>query len=119
MALSWNITMCDNWKDLTESEEDRIKTHTLVFVTMGIGMNEITKKNYRKFYQRYLALIPTLWEQPRPEITLKDIKRRIGLYTNASTKSNVAFLKEIGSYYLEWAGNKCEREEEESNKGGD
>ena len=111
MSLDWNVSRCDNWEELTDNQPELDKTHALVFATMNIGMGSITEKNYKKFYQRYLVQLPMLWEQPRPEINLEDVRRRIGLTTNASKKSDVAFQKEIGRYYLECAEYKCEQEE--------
>ena len=112
MSLDWSVRGCDNWEELTDNQPELNKTHALVFATMSIGIGAITEKNYKKFYHRYLAFLPTLWEQPRPEITLEDVRRRIGLTTNASKKSDAAFIKDIGNYYLECAKYKCELEEE-------
>tara|TARA_R110000824_G_scaffold108432_5_gene255418 strand:+ start:530 stop:889 length:360 start_codon:yes stop_codon:yes gene_type:complete len=111
MSLDWSIRSCDNWEELTDNQTERNKTHTLVFATMSIGMKEITKKNYKKFYHRYLAFLPMLWEQPRPEITLEDVRRRVGLTTNASKKSHDGFLRQVGKHYLDAAFYQCEQEE--------
>jgi hypothetical protein len=96
MALNWNIEKCKNWKQLGTKKEWPV-TDMLIWATMPIGINEITKQNFEEFYRR-LHLIETtrgtFLMQPGGRqpyyITLAEVKRRIGLYTNAApiTKKN-------------------------------
>tara|TARA_R110002012_G_scaffold265924_1_gene449377 strand:+ start:112 stop:531 length:420 start_codon:yes stop_codon:yes gene_type:complete len=73
---------------------------TLIFLTMNVGMNEITKKNYRKFYNRLHFLenqLPsgaylTYADKPMP-YTLEMIKDLIGLKTNATNLTKAKFIK--------------------------
>ena len=73
---------------------------TLIFLTMNVGMNEITKKNYRKFYNRLHFLenqLPskaylTYAGKPMP-YTLEMIKDLIGLKTNATNLTKAKFIK--------------------------
>ena len=73
---------------------------TLIFLTMNIGMNEITKKNYKKFYNRLHFLesqLPsgaylTYADEPYP-YTRDMIEELIGLKTNATNLTKSKFIK--------------------------
>ena len=78
---------------------------TLIFLTMNIGMNEITKKNYKKFYNRLHFLenqLPsgaylTYADEPYP-YTEDMIKELIGLKTNATNLTKSKFVKNATQY---------------------
>ena len=78
---------------------------TLIFLTMNIGMNEITKKNYKKFYNRLHFLesqLPsgaylTYAGEPYP-YTEDMIKELIGLKTNATNLTKSKFIKNATQY---------------------
>ena len=78
---------------------------TLIFLTMNIGMNEITKKNYKKFYNRLHFLesqLPsgaylTYADEPHP-YTLEMIEDLIGLKTNATNLTKSKFIKNATQY---------------------
>ncbi|RDJ35734.1 MAG: hypothetical protein DWQ19_13025 [Crenarchaeota archaeon] len=102
MSLDWSLEKVHNWEELANNRTHRNITDAIVFKTMAIGISEITEKNYVEFYQRI-----RVWEQAfgasmyyseqgkRHEwpITLFDVKRRIGLFTNASRLTEKQFLK--------------------------
>lgn len=111
MALNWNIEKCDNYKELTEGEPWQI-TNALIWGTMAIGMREITAKNYKEFYQRVnlMEKLNGTWlsrhdtETQKVEslfITEDDVKRRIGLRTNAGTIPRQTFIKRAAKYQFE------------------
>ena len=78
---------------------------TLIFLTMNIGMNEITKKNYKKFYNRLHFLenqLPsgaylTYADEPYP-YTMEMVKELIGLKTNATNLTKSKFIKNATQY---------------------
>ena len=78
---------------------------TLIFLTMNIGMNEITKKNYKKFYYRLHFLenqLPsgaylTYADEPYP-YTRDMIEELIGLKTNATNLTKSKFIKNATQY---------------------
>ena len=78
---------------------------TLIFLTMNIGMNEITKKNYKKFYNRLHFLenqLPsgaylTYSDEPYP-YTRDMIEQLIGLKTNATNLTKSKFIKNATQY---------------------
>ena len=78
---------------------------TLIYLTMNIGINEITKKNYKKFYNRLHFLesqLPsgaylTYADEPYP-YTRDMIEELIGLKTNATNLTKSKFIKNATQY---------------------
>ena len=73
---------------------------TLIFLTMNIGMDEITKKNYKKFYNRLHFLESQLpsgayltYAGESMPYTLEMIEELIGLKTNATNLTKSRFIK--------------------------
>ena len=72
---------------------------TLIFLTMNVGMNEITKKNYHKFYNRLHFLENQLggtyltYAGEKHPFTKEMIKDLIGLKTNATNLTKAKFIK--------------------------
>ena len=111
MPLNWYISKVENWeKYCFTSDPEAIQelkmtplTHQLVHITMAVGMHEITKKNYREFYTRMLLLeLDTSWYKRDEDgnqvgIQLEDVKRHIGLGTNASS---IRLDKLLKDFYL-------------------
>lgn len=106
MSLNWNLEKVKDFKEISEGGEWRI-TDTLIWATMGVGINRITEENYVEFYAR-LHLQELLWGTYMMEngkskyITLEDVKRRIGLSTNVSNLTRSQFNKlKLSHYYDE------------------
>ena len=109
MSLNSNIGDVEDWEnycfepDPENPEKERMTplTNQLINMTMAVGMHEITKKNYREFYTRMLLLgldksLYTLDEDGNQVgIQLEDVKRHIGLGTNASSIRLDKLLKNI------------------------
>ena len=97
MALTWNIGDCKDYKKLTTDKEWPI-TNALIWATMSIGINEITKKNVKKVFTR-IKIDENLNGnylyngRKRYFIKMKDVEKRIGLYTNATPITDSRFLK--------------------------
>lgn len=106
MALHWGIGDVKNYKracyDKVEGGDYvRLKplTEMLIFITMSIGVNEITEKNYGKFFQRLSEYeeicgpqiskrdgrCKTGWR--KVHTTIDDVRNHIGLWTNAGSIS--------------------------------
>lgn len=116
MALNWNTTEVKNYKKviyrtLTEGEQGyqegketygiRDIPKSIILYTMSVGLSEITEKNYEQFYNRIHLLEISNGTQyvtratHKPIYTkLKDVKKMIGLTTNASTKTRSRFLND-------------------------
>ena len=71
---------------------------TVIFLTMTLGMNEVTEKNKDKFFNRIkfmesrTGVVMRLNDEPHP-FTMEMVEECIGLTTNASTMTKAQFLK--------------------------
>lgn len=96
MSLNWNISKCKDWKRLADKKGWPV-TDKLVWATMAVGMGEITERNYEEFYRRLHIIEQNngtffLQHNGQPRyITLAEVKRRIGLYTNVGTITKAKF----------------------------
>lgn len=107
MSLDWDVTKVHNYQEIKTDEEWPI-TYGLIFLTMSIGIREITEENCREVLTRIRCIEkvygPTFQKpgqdggppEPRP-VTIEDIKRRIGLKTNVNLMTKLQFLKNISS----------------------
>ncbi len=99
MSLNWNIEKCKSWQQLNTDSEWPI-TSSLIWATMAVGISTITKINAEEFHRR-LALYENqngfyLSRNGKPSpIALEDVKRRIGLSTNASTLTKAEFKQKL------------------------
>lgn len=96
MSLNWNITKVENWQKKKRSKKQRTILETLIWSTLVIGLQDITKRNYKKFYARLTAYEHVrgsfLYKGSKPYyITLEDVENWIGLRTNAGTFSASKF----------------------------
>lgn len=105
MSLDWNATKVKNWQELQDDPSEAVCNETIIFTTMLIDMGQITEKNYKEFYAR-CSLYEKLHGARRNRLskdgqleyiyfTLDEIKRRIGLSTNVTTKTYKTFLKNV------------------------
>lgn len=97
MSLNWSVEQCENADELLEGDEWQI-TQSLIFVTMSVGMGEITKANVKEFAVR-VATFEALWGSTMRQggeprfMPLQDIVRRIGLTTNVALESRTQWAK--------------------------
>ena len=96
MSLNWNITKVENWQKKKRSKKQKTILETLIWSTLVIGFQDITKRNYKKFYARLTAYEHVrgsfLYKGSKPYyITLEDVENWIGLCTNAGTFSASKF----------------------------
>ncbi len=93
MSLNWDITKCTGLKELhAESEAEWYLTEVMIWRTMSVGINAITEKNAEEFTERSNMYRTVFGGKP---LTLEDVKRRIGLMTNASSLSRTGFEKAL------------------------
>jgi hypothetical protein len=103
MALSWTIKDVENADDLINDPVEQGLTEAVVFMTMAVGINRITEKNVETFVDRAAKVEAQgpFYRGPAPDhapgIPAAAIRRRIGLHTNASTKTQAAFNKQLNS----------------------
>ena len=106
MALNWSIAKVKNYEELLDKEDCLKQPHsTIVLATMQVGFNEITETNWEEFYKRinFIEKIFGTYHytddekgKPKPEyIKEDDIKRLIGLHTNATKKTPTQFLQQF------------------------
>lgn len=85
-------------------------TECLIWATMGIGMRSITESNWQDFYIRVkmwesiIGAFGSTWqnnERVPLSITAENIRRRIGLGTNASTFTMNEYVKHLRERVLE------------------
>lgn len=115
MPLTYFFKEIEDYKDLcyqdvtpegAQEKEFEIKavTQHLIFSTMSIGMNKITKENHEAFHNRILFMEKLngkiLYKHDEEEgkakfrhTTNEEVKAHIGLSTNASTLTKLQFVK--------------------------
>lgn len=102
MPLNWNIEKVQNRQDMTE--QDDVVLNSLIWATISVGINEITPKNVDEFYARL-----HLYEKLRGTWTLvdgkpnyikpDDLKKFIGLSTNAGSLTRTKFNSQVLKHY--------------------
>ena len=109
MALHWDITGCKD-VELLKSDTEWHITNALIWATMSTGLNEITEENLPEFYARLhvweTIVGPLTWgtneETGKEEerfIEVEDLRKRIGLHTNASRETRAEWKKKLSSYF--------------------
>ena len=120
MSLDWNLKQIRDYKKLYrkigEGERGysateptftlRSESERIIWLTMIIGMREITEKNWEQFYNRVNFYEKNtdshLWKKQKNKlvpmyITKDQVQKMIGLSTNASTLTKNQFIKKIMS----------------------
>ena len=98
MSLNWNVSKVADHETVCfygegDDQQVRVSTERLIWGTMSIGMNEITKENFREFASRMSQLnVARGWPANQSEI-LDSVKAHVGLWTNASSMSASKFDK--------------------------
>lgn len=102
MSLAWDITDVENYKTFCFSEsteagadgeplfELNSTTERLIWLTIPIGMGEITKKNCLEFATRVLMYEAVSNASTR--LTVNDVREHIGLKTNVLKDSRSKFM---------------------------
>src|SRR4030095_9065719 len=112
MSLNYDLTRVEDkdwiWIPITEvygpdsyhvknDPEGKVmnpRMEALIFATMSTDIGRITEANYEEFYQRYLIWHRCVLGETNPYLKLEDVKKGIGLSTNAHTATMAAFKKD-------------------------
>lgn len=102
MPLDFDFRDIENWKEVCRDKNGQVKgvTEALIWATMTIGISDITHKNYEEFHRRLLEF--DICNDTKPvvtyhskenganfghrHITLEEIRKHIGLSTNAGSE---------------------------------
>lgn len=109
MALHWNISNCKNHKSLQTEDEWPI-TNALIWATMSVGIRDITEETIPEFYARLRVweniVGPMLWGKDEEtgkleerKVEVDDLRKRIGLHTNASSMTRAEWRKNLAAYF--------------------
>jgi hypothetical protein len=102
MALEWDVRKVNNYETACYSETDEVNdkgealvrvnttTERIVWLTLAIGMGEITEKNYLEFATRVLMYQAVACVENK--LSVNDIRGHIGLWTNVSNDSRSQFM---------------------------
>jgi hypothetical protein len=113
MGLRWLADNIENYDPENVHTSDL--TRDIVHICQNIGINQITKNNYREWYHRWVAATltqgdkwlknPDDWPNRPGEysLTLEQVKSYIGLTTNASRLTDFQFKKALAQALLERA----------------
>ena len=103
MSLDYKLGNVEDFEALAADPVERVVTECVIFLTMAVGLGEITTSNVDEFAMRVLvhegANGPLMRDgdgQPRP-MTYADIERRIGLTTNVAQESRAAWQRRLMS----------------------
>ncbi len=115
MPLNYDLNKIKRFKSLYEKSVEttgvRLKKipEIIILSTMSVGMRSITEDNYVKFFNRLRILEtvhgPFLFKHTKKGpvpilIEIEDVRRMIGLDTNASEISRAKFISRIGKDLL-------------------
>ena len=117
MSLDWNISQVRNYEELiVDDSKEWAITQNLIWSTIAIDMGAITDDNWQEFYAR-LTTYERLIGTPSADLTPpKEVKRRIGLYCNVTTRTRLQWLKRVVNNrmddFVSYADWKIEKEAE-------
>ena len=95
MPLNFSFRDVENWEEVCRDKDGRVNgvTEALIWLTMTIGISDITHKNYEEFHRRLLEWDICSNSYPvrtngmgNRHITLEEIRKHIGLSTNAGSE---------------------------------
>ena len=111
MSLNWNVSACTNHKELVEGDE-WTTTEILIWATIIVGVGDVkTEEVAREFYRRVF-----MWETVGGPLNMSgrriawpDVKRRIGLTTNASNMTPAKWRMKLEQLGMAEADRAAER----------
>lgn len=99
MSLNFDYTQVEGFDQMDENE--RVTGDSLVWATMAVGINHISKENAQEFFTRVSAVEMLSGAYrisgdtgPLP-FTPEDVLRFVGLRTNASVLTKAKFLNRL------------------------
>jgi hypothetical protein len=120
-----------DWYELDDDNKEGVEpgvwmmtsaTHALIWLTMSVGLGQITAKNWKTFYTRvnYIESLRGARRSRRNEdgtvsplfITPQDVRDHIGLGTNVSRMTDLQFLKHVFENHSRDTERACARVED-------
>jgi len=102
MSLDFKLNNIEGSEYICYNEKNEMNpvTKILIFLTMTIGLNKITSRNYKKFHNR-IRMSESVYGQflVNNNIDLKEVEKHIGLTTNATPLSKSKFLNNLGRHF--------------------
>ena len=111
MALTWDLTKINDYDNVCWNQDDEGNntlnptTESLIWLSMGIGMNSINEKNADEFYSRvciYEKMFNSMRSMVNDDnkierifVTPEEVYAHIGLRTNATSYTPAQFRKNI------------------------
>lgn len=101
MSLNFEFGKVANWKELHSDNAEWVKTEHLIWNSIDVQLRSITEKNWKQYAQRYFAIHRMRGSSDKEMVSLSDIKRRIGLWTNAPELTDSQFRKFLAENIME------------------
>ena len=101
MSLNFNFAKVADHEALHADDRQWSITEHLIWHTMAVQMSAITEKNWRQFVIRYFAWHNLHGTSEKGKVSVEDIKRRIGLCTNAPNRTDAQFRKTLAESVME------------------
>lgn len=120
MSLNFDVSGIENYRELTtlEREDGRLEWHpitsAIVYLSLGVGLQRITKSNWKKWFARcrlhekaFGPMLISRGERHEGElyITPEEVQAHIGLSTNVSDKTDAEWRKDFMQSWtteIEW-----------------
>lgn len=130
MALTWDLGKIKNYEELCFSTDEdgnekmTPQTEAMIWLTMSVGIGNITEKNAPQFYSRvrayetlfgsFLISFDENGKKYHP-ITPEDVVKHIGLRTNVTLESDASFKNRMFKNFMRDAGQIFKNAKIESN----
>lgn len=109
MSLDYDLTKCDK---SVMSDEEWPTTHNLIWLTMAVGIGDLSEKNAPEFYARVKVLEKV--DGKEEFFTPEMIRKRIGMKTNVfPVETRSKWSQRVLRYDLDRAINEFGKEEGE------
>lgn len=100
MSLNFHFGNVSDYKELHTDERQWSITEHLIWHCVAVQMGSITEKNWKQFAMRYFAYHRVNNTPEKGRVSVADIKRRIGLVTNVTSKTDTQFKKFLAEELL-------------------
>lgn len=96
MGFNFNLARIKNWKTVTVDPQTGLiagKVERLIWLTLTIGLADVTEKNLEEWKWRLAFLKTTTNDQWYERFTTEFLTELIGLTTNANRRTRAQWLK--------------------------